>query len=105
MSYGISNPPLEPEASARQREVDRKVEEGSGDVQLHRRAGTSNHLVRLKQQLADADEVGERAPLDHLDGRVRPWRDDRGQSLRQDDVPDAGPERKTQCSCGIVLAP
>ena len=60
---------------------------------VHCRAGTSHDLVRLKQQLADADQIGERAPLDHFNSRVRPWWDDRGQSLGQDDSTRCGARR------------
>ncbi len=55
---GIVDAPFQPRAEARQHKIDGKVKQARGDVQLHRSPGPAYDLVRLKEELADANQIG-----------------------------------------------
>src|SRR5215470_4947726 len=96
-------PPLEPPAPLRQREAEREVDGGDGEIDGEGTERGGRGELALARELDEADHSGERGVLYQLHQEADGGRDGEPERLGHDDVAQLLEEAQPQRAAGLPL--
>src|SRR5476649_196001 len=96
-------PPFEAPRYLRQREAERKIKGGHGEIDGEGTEGDGGGELALAGQLDEADDGGERRILDELHQEPDGGRNAQSDGLRDDDVPQLRADTETERGAGLPL--
>src|SRR5471030_2334756 len=98
-------PPFEAPRYLRQREAERKIKGGHGEIDGEGTEGGGGGELALAGELDEADDGGQRRVLDELHQEADGGRNGEPERLRHDDVTELLGEAQAQRGAGLPLGP